>query len=396
MITRIVLVLVGFALTLSSEAQNWKQQYDELIAARKYASAYNFLNRIDPSGQEPAIAIAKMHTTTAYFIKSVSHTQFAMKDLAAGETLDALRSKGEQTNTIVIFDAAEVLTALAAKHPTNYQIHQALGEYYFEVHKRFPNNWKLSKQEVLDRMKQHFKTADTHGAGNYLTTYCQGYYASLGEKYEEAVGYYLRSLEANEAYPFTSMNLAVSYFYLEQPQKGIEHGKRALQHYKKPIDKGEAARVVGMLYQAQENYPEAIRWYEKSEQLYPGAYYTHKNRLEAALKGQMENKFPAYAQSFLDLNPRDTRIYAEIIQLYTNNGYKSRLEGFLTAQLPRWQSDAEVSGFIHFFLASFFLDNNNKPRAEKEFALAKSQFKQVYPENHKVFQIIDGAMGLKQ
>src|ERR1017187_4024873 len=83
-------------LPLFSFAQSDKQIIDKVqkyIANKKYETAYELLDSIDPLNRIPDLVLLKEELSLNYFIASVNHEMYSFKDLKKDETLADFRDK---------------------------------------------------------------------------------------------------------------------------------------------------------------------------------------------------------------------------------------------------------------------------------------------------------------
>mgnify|MGYP003295125277 CR=1 FL=1 len=162
-----------------------------LIQTKKYESAMNLLNAADPTNDRPDYVITKTNLVLNYFVSSIMHQIFALKDLKPNEDVNDYR--GEQGSYSMFFFAPDsLLNRLKAKYPDNYEIHKTLGDFYRQVDIKY-GNW--FSDSVLDYMYDNYKIAYEHDVYDANSLYCIGYYLLLTQSYENSISYFEKSLE---------------------------------------------------------------------------------------------------------------------------------------------------------------------------------------------------------
>ena len=82
-VTAILILSFGFVFSQESELKESKK----LIEKKQYNSAYLILNELDPENQNPDVVIEKTTILLDYFVTSLMHQMFALKDLEEHEEI---------------------------------------------------------------------------------------------------------------------------------------------------------------------------------------------------------------------------------------------------------------------------------------------------------------------
>ena len=169
----------------------------KLIDKKKYDSAYSLLDKVDPSNQNPEIVIEKTTIFLNYFVSSIMHEMFALKDLEENENLMDIRGS-EGSFSMYYFPPDSILNMLIIKYPKNFKLRKALGGYYHEVYLKYGGNWLEPDSIVLARMIENYDLAYKNGIFDYWSLYGIGYAYLLQNRIKESIPYFLESIESNQ------------------------------------------------------------------------------------------------------------------------------------------------------------------------------------------------------
>lgn len=387
---------ISFLLILTTSlsfSQQSIEQVDKLLKEEKYDTAFKLLDEIDPENQDPEYVLKKLDIALNYFVKSISHQLFAFKDLKEGEDLHDLREYGEnQSFSMYMFPINEILDTLIIQHPNNYELYKSLGEFYYEVHLKYGQNWLIEESEVLNRMNKNFKIAAENGVSDYLTHYCLGYYQVLEESYDKAIPHFLKSIILDSTYPTSYYNLSICYLYTDQPNIGANYAVKSIDLYDNIGYKADAARVAAVLYKQIEDFDNALKYYKLSDQIQPGNYYTINQLLELQLELGLMKESEKTADSFFKLDPTNPRICSDLVEIYTITKKEKELLEFFNRKLEEYNSDNEVLGNIYFHIGQYHLSNEDKIKAKENFLIARKSFESILDKDHYVFEVIDKAI----
>lgn len=360
---------------------------NKLIESKKYESAFDLLNDADPNNATPEIAIAKTDLVLNYFVTSLMHQMFALKDLKPDE--DILDIRGSEGNfSMYQFSPDSVLLALIEKYPTNYELQKELGYYYHEVHLHYQGNWLIPDSVLVNKFKTYYLDAYENGVFDYWSTYGIGYAYLMKEEYQSAIPYLIKSTELNSEYPSSWYNLAYAYLYTDQREKGIESAKRALELYDDQQYKADAARMIAVMYRELKDSVNAIEYYALANNIQPDDYYTLNPLLELEMALNLKSYKERTKQFFL-LAPGNPTIYQDLMRFYWDNNKPDELLDFLSAQLNNYATDYKIRGNLIFYTAVIQFNKKDFDDAKLNFQSAKESFEKVFEPSHQVFKVIE-------
>jgi len=363
------------------------EKANKLIENKKYESAYNILNEADPNNKKPEIVIAKTDLFLNYFVTSIMHQMFALKDLEPEEEiLDIRGSKG--TFSMFAFSPDSILLDLILKYPTNYKLKKELGYYYHEVHLKYQGRWLIPDSILVDKFKTNYLTAYENDVFDYWSAYGIGYAYLMQQDYASSIPYFEKSAELKNDYPSSHYNLAYAYLYTDQREKGIESAKAAMDLYDYSQYKADAARMIAVMYRELEDFDNAIDYYKQADKIQPDDYYTLKPLLELELSLN-KSTYQERTNQLFKIAPSNPTIYQDLMKIYWNYEKIDELLAFLTSQHNIFLSDNKVNGNLYFYKALIQYDKEDFNNSKSNFEKSREIFKKVYEPNHQVFEVID-------
>ena len=364
---------------------------NNLIFEKKYESAFNLLEKYDPTNDKVDILLLKKKIVLNYAVTSIMHQMFSLKDIKKNEDILDYKGKTGIANTYA-FQADSLITRLIKKHPNNCQLQKGLADYYYEITLKYPNKWLKSDNELYDIIKENYQKAAQANCGDYTTYYALGIVHLLEEKYETAITYLIKSIEFNDKYSNSHYNLAYAYHALNQQENALIHAQNSLNLYKDKESKSDVARMIGQIYTDCEDDKNAIKYYEMAKDFDPKNYYNFSGLVYLYLKTENKKAEKTTKDAF-NLDPTNPSIYTDLENIYSKFNKNAVLINFYKSQLSEFKNDKVVIGNVNFALArmNFQTDKNT---AQNYLIKAKQAFEQVFEKDHAVFNVIEE--GLKE
>jgi hypothetical protein len=360
-----------------------------LIADKKYDSAYKLLDNSDSKNEIPDIVLLKEEIALNYFVTSIMHQAFGLKDLNPNETIWDYRGKSGEYN-MISFPVNEILEKLIKKYPDNYKLYKGLGDFYYEVHLKYGDNWLKKNKELFDLIGKNYSKAITHGEFDYLTYDALGYIAISQEKYKESIPLFSKSITLDKNYASAYYNLAYAYLYINERDSAIMNAKRSLDLYQDRIYKGDAARMIATIYAELNDELKTIEYYEISNSIDSNNYYTLRPLLNLYVKTESE-KADQTAEIFFNLGPDKPTIYNDFSSIYFENNKADVLAKFYKSNLTKYESEPKVYGSLNFYLGRLYFETDKKAALDY-FIKSKEIFTKAYDKDHQVFKVINDAI----
>jgi tetratricopeptide (TPR) repeat protein len=259
------------------------EKANDFIADKKYETAYNLLDKFDPTNDKPDIVLLKKDILLNYFVTSIMHQMFALTDIKKNEDIMDYRGK-EGSFSIKMFDVDSILTRLIKIYPTNCKLYKGLGDYFYDAHLRYGDNWLKSYNEQLEIMQTNFQKAADGNCADYLSYYVLGYTNLSQEKNKKSIPYFLKSIEMNKTYASSHYNLAYAYLFTDDRENALKYAKNSFDLYTDQEYKSDAARMLGQIYTELKDDKNALAYYEMADKIAPENYYNIKPMLNLYVK----------------------------------------------------------------------------------------------------------------
>lgn len=356
-----------------------------MIVNKDYRSAFQYLKQADPENQNPDIVIQKTHLLTEYYVNSINHQIFNLKDLKKNESVSDYRGN-IGTFKMFKFDPDSITRRLIPEYPDDHRLYESICDYWFDVYLKY-NDRAEGRKSPLDTVKKFAKLAIEKGADDYDTYYKLGYSHTVDEKYGKAISAFKKSLKRNDTFPATHYNMAYSYLYTNQPSNTVIHANKAFELYDDSLQKADAARMAGITLLEMDKHKKAVSYLEKSLQYDPRNFSTLKNLLKASFILEDTIKADSVAEKIFAFAPANPGNVNRLYRLYKEENKIEQLIHLMKKLLKKYKGESEISGNIYFVLAKATMEE--KPEQAREYLLkARENFRKAYPENHQVFEVV--------
>ncbi len=384
-----ILLLTFMAFAGYSQAQtDVLSAAQKLIDTKKYESAYVLLDKDDPNNEKPDVVLMKEDIVLNYFVSSIMHQAFALKDLKKSEDVMDYRGKNGSFS-MFSFQVDSVLLKLIAAYPDNCKLYRGLAFYYNEVLNKY-GGWLGDEEELTQKIIDNSKKAIDGGCGDYNTYHNMGVALLTQEETAQSIPYLKKATELEPKKADAHYNLAYAYLFTEQLDNAFPQAKTSYDLYKDKDLKGDAARMTGQILMEKGDYRNALKYFETADKLIPDDYYNLSPLLRLYLITG-NSKAPGTAKRLFDLAPENPTIYQAMIEAYRFADREPELVRFYKMQLPKYVNNDKVFGNLHFYLGTLAMDHDNAA-AKNYFLKAKEIFGHVYVKDHYVFEVIDNAL----
>jgi tetratricopeptide (TPR) repeat protein len=370
-------------------AQKSIKKANKLIGERKYRSAWEVLEKADPLNKKPAIAIAKSSLLTSYFIHTVMHQVFTLKDLQEKESLEELRAKDEN-GILIHFDPEAVLDSLLKSNPKDYALYKALGDYYYEVFTHFQENWLKKPGELVGLIEENYLKSSPQGTSDYIVQYRIGFAELFLTRFRDAQKSLTKAIALNTKFPDSYYSLAYTYLQLDAPDSALPFASKARELFTDTFNRSDAGLLLGMIYSSRNDTVNALKEYKAAADLNPGNQSISKMLLSAELKYNGTD-LTKVASAYFDVAPKDPETYGDLINGYFEVNRPNEIISLLNAKLVQFENDNEVIGNIYFYRAYIYLVLEEKDKSKADLVKAREFFLKVFPPSHEIFNAIDDA-----
>ena len=387
-ITTLLLTFLAFA-GYSQAQTDVLSAAQKLIDTKKYESAYVLLDKDDPDNEKPDVVLMKEDIVLNYFVSSIMHQAFALKDLKKNEDVMDYRGKNGSFS-MFSFPVDSVLLKLIAAYPDNCKLYRGLAFYYTEVLNKYGEYWLIDEEGLTQKAIDNGKKAIDGGCGDYNTYHNMGVALLWQEETEASIPYLKKATELEPKNADAHYNLAYAYLFTEQLDNALPQAKTSYDLYKDKDLKGDAARMTGQILMEKGDYRNALKYFETADKLIPNNYYNLSPLLRLYLVTGNQ-KAPSTAKKLFELAPENPTIYQAMVEAYRFADREPELVRFYKAQLPKYVNNDMVFGNLHFYLGTLAMEHD-KAAAKEYFLKAKEIFGHVYDKDHYVFEVIDNAL----
>jgi hypothetical protein len=358
---------------------------EQLVTEKKYESAFQLLDKTDPKNDDPEIVLAKENIVLAYFVTSIEHQMFALKDLEPNESIEDFRGK-QGSYSMHVYPADSIINRLIKLHPDNYKLYFGLGNFYYEAFIHYNANWLKTPEVLFELIEDNYKKGIAIHQGDYMIYYQLGYINELQKKYQQAIDYFKQSVSLNDKYATAHYNLALAYIYAGNPSDGLKDALISIDEYTDKSYKGDAARMTADIYDAMKDTKNRVAYLEMSDKIDPDNYYTLKLLLDVYVKSA-DPKEKSLLGRFYLLDPANPTIYNDLYNIYSDK--LPELIAFYEGKLSEYQKNNKVYGNLNFYLAQAYINTQNKPKARECVQNARQAFATVFPKDSAVFKSLD-------
>jgi len=387
----IFMTVSSFVLFGQTETSRVLDKTDSLISHKKYATAFKFLQETDPANSDPDIFLKKEDIALNYFVTSIMHQMFAFRDI--GENEDIMDYRGKEGNyDMFTFPVDSILLRLIKEYPDNCKLYKGLGDYYYEVHLKYGDQWLIPTEQLLRLIEKNDLKVHEGGCADDMTYYVLGYIYVSSQKYDNAVSWFKRSLELSEKNPDAFYNLAYAYMGNGDMDNALKNAGIAMELYHDSVYKADAVRMMAQLYLEKGDEENAARSFETSLKIDPGSYYSLHPLLELYVKTNRPEA-DDIRRDFFALDPGNPTIYNDLAKIYFKYDKAEELTGFFEDELKNYRDNDSITGNLNFFLGRIYL-GIDKSEAKNYLLQAREHFSKVYDKDHQVFRAIE--QGLEQ
>ncbi|MFI5149145.1 MAG: tetratricopeptide repeat protein [Bacteroidia bacterium] len=386
---RLILLYCMLVFT-SLSGQHCIKKAAKLTAHKQYRSAWLVLDKADPNNSNPSIALAKSDLLLNYYINTVMHQVFTLKDLEADQKPENFRGKNEN-GTLIRFDPEAVLDSLLKKYPSDYRLNEGLGNYYYQVFLLFQEKWLKKPEDLVKAIEDNYMLSCAHGLKTYTAEYRIGFARLFTQRFKDSKASFLESLALNPSYPDAWYSLSYSCLQLGLADSAMQSANKAYELFKDTFNKSDVNLLRGMIYSSRKDTLAALGEYKAALKLNPSSPNIYALLLKAELRYN-DKELPKVASDYFDLNPTSPETYSELINGYFEFNKTKEILEFFSTKLSKYKSNPEVSGDLLFYRAYIYVIMEEKEMARKDLLEARDDFKKIFPPDHEMFGTIEEAL----
>lgn len=384
-----ILLMVIISISAQAQQKQAMEEAEKLVENKKYKSAFELLQQADPDNQNPEILIQKTDIVLNYFVTSISHMMFALKDLEQDENVMQYRKQGGDFS-LFMFDVDSLTRRMINQRSGTHPLYKNLADFWFDVYLRYGNS-RDNQESALDSVRKYARMAISTGADNYTTYYQLALCYTMDQKFSDAIPLFNKSISKNDTFATSHYNLAYAYLYNEQQSNALVHANRAYELYKDSAQKADAARMAGVTLMEMNRPQKAKVFFEKSLVYAPNNYNTLQNMLQLYLAAAEQQKADSTAMEIFALAPDNPRVADDLSNIYQQENKTEAFVAMMKKNLANFSEYAEIRGNIYFAMAKVRM--KTKPKEAEQYLLkAKESFAEELPDDHYVFDVIRQAL----
>jgi len=387
--SRNILLIVIFAFSTPCFSQTEKdivKKTSEYVSNAKYETAYKYLDSLDPLNRNADIVLLKEDIALNFYVETYNHQRFGLKDLGKTQKVNDIRGR---TNGLVMhtFKINKVLDSLIKVYPNNFKLYKGLGDYYYEVHQKYGNDWLINERELLGLIEYNYRGALNDKMGDFETNYRLGLTFETDGNYQAGIPYFLKAVQLNDSSADAHYNLAYAFLNVNDTLNALRHSLSATKLYKDSSSKGDAARMAGVVLGEMGKQKKAIEFMELSNTIAPNNYNTLKILIDMYLKVDNRKKEREVTDAFYQLGVDKPTIYNDLIDIYAGNAKQKQLITFFQGQLKQASGDMVQLGSLYLSIGKLYM-GNDKNLALENLTKASEVFATVYKPENPVFKLI--------
>jgi tetratricopeptide (TPR) repeat protein len=363
------------------------KQTNDLINKKAYFSAYKGLR--DADNQNDFILAKELKICLDYFVTSIGHSMFALTDLKPDQTIESLR--GQPGNfQMVLFDPAKMFPEYEASHGQSGILKYMLGEYYYEVLKRYPGNWLEEDDAVIRKAIDNYKLAFSM---KYLDAYSLSNAGELCLRIGDmasATTYTTQAISMDSSNANSYYNLAYAYFAAGNNEMALSNCVKAIDMYKNnPQYLYDSYLMKSDILLNLAKYDEALSALDKASSINSNDYHLPLKRNNIYLKMGDFNKARDFALQLFAVAPTNPASPQLVIKNYQNYQFDSQLIDFFDTAIGKYQENQHALGNLYFHKSQIEFRINQKDKALADIKKAKNCFLNVLPSTDPVFNVIE-------
>lgn len=381
-----LIIFLGSLQSCAQPPETFLTYADRMVKEKKYKSAIELLDSLDPLNQNPDFVIKKTEIYSKYYVSSIMHQMFAMEDLKPNQKIEDLR-RIEGNFKMKTFPANEILDSLILKYPKRYDLHNALTEYYYIIFKEYPEGWIIKKDELLKRLEHNGNIAIKNKMASATTYYVIGFLKSMNDEYNEAISMFTKAIEHDPYHAAAYYNLALSNMYIDSFQKALPYSQLAIENHEDSFGKSESCRLAGYICEELSDGSMAYNYFLQ-------AWNLNKNNLDnihaltdIAFRLQKPDA-KRFADIYFETDPTNEEVYGGLVEIYAQSGKGNDVLTLFESKIETYKNDPKVLANIYYFSAGLIYKDDKK-KAINYLEMAMTEFLKFLPSKHAIILTIE-------
>lgn len=363
--------------------------FNRLITQRQYFSAYEILEKADPTNQDPDIFLKKVDMADHFYLKHINHQAVSFADLKSDETLEFLRKEDRMTPTFPLKQDSS-LRRLIEMYPERKELYLVRSNYLTLAYFYYGNLW-AGYTDVLSQAATDAKTAQAAGLSSALSFLSLTLEALTKEDLPQAKKMLQKAKEKDSKNEFV---LLIEAEILRRDGKVKEALEIALSLKERltpvPRQKAVLLQLIGKLYEAKAQPVDAMTAYEESASLDATPLETQLGLLRGKLAAKKMDEATQQALRLLKRRSTESDINLGIQSAYLKYNVAYAIPPLYREAITAMGSNPKAAGFLKFSLGQYLLKNtDNHEEGISALKQARQSFLIVYPPDHPMIQTIE-------
>jgi tetratricopeptide (TPR) repeat protein len=335
------------------------QNADTLIEQRQYATAFGSLSM----DNEYCIA-KKTEIATNYFLQSMMHQMFVLDNLQEDQDLMELRKNLTGTYNMTYFDPAKIIQEYTEKNGEKPILNYALGLYYSDVLRRYPGQWLISDEELVENTITYLLKAYEKDCWDAWSMSELAYAYMQNGDYETAIKYYSVKLDNKEDFSINDdYNFALCNFFCGNYPVAQQYMEKSVLNYENnPGYLYDTWWVLSAIYINTQQYDLAQKALDNCKSLDMGDYRLVQRYISfyAILKDKA--KTLQASADFFQIAPENPSVPQFIIQEYFDRTIEAWLPDFFEQELKRQDLSTGTlqNLYFHYAASLSYLDKKSE------------------------------------
>ncbi|QEN06923.1 hypothetical protein EXM22_02530 [Oceanispirochaeta crateris] len=376
-----------YATDMALSSESVLARVDDLIADKKYESAWTLLHEHAESLDFADFMVKKTELSLHYFVLTNNHEMFAFTDLENGEELIDLR-KRQGNYDLKLFDPKGGLSMALEMYPQRADLYYWLGEFYNEVLSFYGNSWHETKEELIQHVQENLEKALTLGMETEDLYSKLAHAELLMGQWEKASEHLNSALSYDREDGAYYQNLALAQLNMNLLAQAEVNAEMAIGLYDDPYYKADTCFLASTIALYRSRTESAADYLKMGFDLSPDDYRFPDRLIRLFLTQENYVEARSSAADLFGLYPENPATLTTIIQYFFNHDKLDETPLFFEEQLKKYTGDPAVLGNLYFHQAVAAQYQGLDDQALASFELARKEFSQVYPADHEVFNAI--------
>jgi len=376
----------------SADCQAALQKALAFSAKGQWKSAYDVLAAFDPQSADPYALAMRTRLCLDGFVRSEMHRAFALKDLAAGETLDSAR-RGDGEYETFEFDPEALAQAEAKSGKAAPGIlDKTLGDYFYDVSIRFAEQWVEPEETIVETGLAHYVAAEKAGLKDAVGLRKHAELLSKSGDSADAEALFRASLLLDSKDPAAHYGLAEVLAGEGKGADALIEADAAIAASGADLENRFSAYVLGARVARESGDPARSSAYlDKAEADFPEEPAPGLVRVLLAVQNNAADEAAAAADKVYAHFPSSPYVVRSLLSIWLQGTDTKAPGAFLDRGIAAQAANPENLAVLQFYKALFFAQTKGeeaKPEALALLEQAEANFKKVYKADNEVFGVI--------